>query len=340
MTHATHPSVESIGYPLPREKSSSGNTLKFAVAIILTIGFWIVAGIGLGIYFQGSFSHLVQLDPTAFLIAGCGGGMIFLLAGLISLATHCKRAPIQEEKLEVSVDPFQDTASIPLVYGPEDWAHWGVNIFGAIPPMPEINWEDEDPFIPGKTLGETSILIFKPSQIIYKGKIIPLNAHTLKEIIDKHRKSAEGFSKPFLKYYWCVEDEIGKQTLEPGWFLFTRHALPGSGEMDYEEQKRWVESKGYFAPLFLEAAIAILLVYSITGKVLYQGEICCTRCEDRTVRAPENEEPKINKPIVVGGFGPEGLDIYRDEPTPEEYYGIGAVRVFKPKIPPIKVKTE
>ena len=100
----------------------------------------------------------------------------------------------------------------------------------------------------------------------------------------------------------------------------TKDVIPGSRSKSISEQKKLVAKyEHYRFPKAREAVICIAMEYIVSGNQLYGCEpLTNTRCAE-TVSG--------GYPVVVGGFGPAGLDV-SDDRYDSECYGVGPLRVF------------
>lgn len=291
---------------------SKWKTLGFAIAIIVGISGFAVAGIGLIGYLKvGALSHLGQIDSITMMAAGGGGGIIFLITGIIgSVKNRQKR--IGTETPALSISQKGEDALPGATYGPEAWEKLGCIVVGKRPPVPTINWDEKDPFFPGKTLGETSILVFIPEEIVFNRRLRAITLNVLEEIS----------GQKFGTYSNSVREEYGNTPIESGWVLMTKDIIPESREKSFDVQKTLVEmqgqGKGYRIPKAGEITAGILL-HAQSGEQLYDAKpaITYTRCE---------ETVGPNKLLVCVGFlnALNGLQI-DISPVDGKFYGMGAV---------------
>lgn len=81
-----------------------------------------------------------------------------------------------------------------------------------------------------------------------------------------------------------------------------------------------VEEKGCCMPSVLEAVVLNLMVFAFTNERLYgEKPLTYTRCSEKV-------DEKF--PVVVGGFGPKGLDVYEGPDFEDSGYGVAALRRF------------
>jgi hypothetical protein len=173
------------------------------------------------------------------------------------------------------------------------------------------------PFWPGKTVRETHLLVLIPETIdkIVDGEreIIPLTLENLDKLI-KSTEESEGVGYEFIpdlvieeSEYWPVENSH--------WVLMTKHILPGSENMSYDNQKQMVESAGYVVPNILEAATAILLQY-VCSKLRYFSDDpwTYTRCAEEIYCTP----------LIIGGFTKNGLLININD-FDDKHFGIAGL---------------
>jgi len=169
-----------------------------------------------------------------------------------------------------------------LIYGADAWKVWNVEVLDTVPEAPEVNLSKKD-----------KILLYIPQRIRVDGKEKDFNLKALTEI--------KGDSFSFFSS--SVEKQFEKTTAA-GWVLIDKTVLPESRAKDYDTQKKMVEEKGCHMPSVLEAIVLNLMVFDLTGERLYgQDPWTYTRCVEKV-------DGKY--PVVVGGFGSDGLNVNDD----------------------------
>ena len=318
----------------PNNHLSKWKTYGFAIAIIVVIGGLAVAGVGLGGFGvpqgwwqAGALSNLGQINSIIMIsVCGVGGGVVFLITVIVSVVKNCQKrshskniesnryadstpsiSTVQNEK----ITPTE--TQVEVVYGKEAWSCWNAQVVGEVLPPPPINWDDKDPFFPGKSLRETSMLVFIPEEIIVNGKQQPLTLNILKEIIKYQNKSSQQYNI----YSELVQRVFGNTPIKSksGWVLITKDLIPDSRKKSYDDHKDMVEKKGYRMPNAGEVTIGILMHHAYTGEQLYGKTftVCAEQLQGRY-------------PVFVGGFEPDGLSVFYFQGFNANSYGVTAVR--------------
>jgi hypothetical protein len=245
-----------------------------------------VGAAGLAGYFHvGALSNIAQVNAIIMMAAGGGGGIILLIVGVVGTVKNrqmdselsgATRKSGSTERAEIirSIDT-QDGS----VFGPEAWKIWKVEVLYAVPPTPRVDLSKKD-----------KVLLYIPQRIRVQGNEQDFTLKALKEIS----------GGPFAYFEESVEKQFGDNTA-PGWVLIDKNVIPESRNKNYETQKGMVEEKGCSMPSVLEVVVLNLMVFAFTGKRLYGREpVTYSRCTE-----------KVNGkyPVVVGGFGSDGLDV-------------------------------
>lgn len=179
------------------------------------------------------------------------------------------------------------------------------------------------PFWPGKTIKETHSLVCIPKTIASKNffgfrtkKSLTLNS--LFETI----KIKGGFD------YGYISDKISptlgsKPVKESRWVLMTKEVLPHSKTMNYDQQKRLVESAGYEMPHALEAIVYMFFKYGGSVSYPYDDErLTYTICKEKMG----------GYPLIVGGSAPKRLVVSYCG-FPNTNIGVIGLRNFNTKHP-------
>jgi hypothetical protein len=108
----------------------------------------------------------------------------------------------------------------------------------------------------------------------------------------------------------------------------TKRILPESQKETYSDQQKLVQAAGYEVPNCLEVVAAILLEELRSGTRLFSNPYSYTHCLERIHGEYRSHQ------LLVGGFGPEGLEV-GDDPFSdlnirgvEGIAGIAAVKKF------------
>lgn len=292
----------SSNHNIVKNEPSEGKTIGFAIVIILGFGSLVVAGVGLGGYLQaGSLSSIGQVNSIIMMAAGGGGGIVFLVVGIVGSVKNCQGSGrrqndgnegIKDGTNTVNIDhnpkPVKNVKDVvstvgthgELIYGPDAWQAWNVEVLDKVPEAPKVDLSKKD-----------KILLYIPRRIRVDDKEKDLNLEALKEIKDDA-----------FKYFNPVIKEKFKKTTAVGWVLIDKAVLESQSE-DYGIQKKRVEEKGCQRLRALEAIVLILMVFDRTGVRLCSQDsrtyICCTEMID-------------GKHVIVGCFDAEGLDVCDD----------------------------
>ena len=279
--------VVSGGINLHVPASHSPSKLKtygFAIAIIVGIGGVAVGAAGLaGFFHVGALSNMAQIDAIIMASVGGGLGIILLITGVDGTvknrhSTTRQSGSTKRAEIIRSIDT-QDGS----VYGPDAWKIWDVLVLDVVPPAPQVDLSSKD-----------KVLLYIPQRIRVSGKEQDLTLKALKEII----------GGPFIHFNESVENQFGDNAATAGWVLIDRAVIPESRRENYETQKLMVEKRGYSIPSVLEAVVLNLMVFSFTGERLYGREPWIyTRCTEKLIG---------QHPVIVGGFGSDGLYVHYD----------------------------
>ena len=176
--------------------------------------------------------------------------------------------------------------SIPeSAFGKAQWARYFGDI-GIEPPLPrdiQQTLRAPCPFFPGKTVGESHLLVLIPRTV--NGR--PLTLTTLEELVKAPR---EGQATQY-RYKWAAffEEHGNRTTNESHWVLMTRDVIAGSRNKTYAQQQALLGETArrtgidYEVPTALEAAVCIFMRYMISGKRLFSDSPSTyTRCKEAT----------------------------------------------------------
>ncbi len=278
---------EGIGHHVP----TSPPLLKwkpyvFAIAIIVGMGGVAVGAVGLA----GVLSNRAQVNAIIMMAAGGGGGTILLIMGIVGIVHNQQSSSQQQVDSKRSGATHADSArrteiirSIDteggLVYGPQAWRIWDVEVLDTVSQRPQIDLKEGD-----------KVLLYIPNSIRVNGTEQLLTLKVLKEIS----------GGPFKRLNEYVERKLGDNIAPGGWVLIDRKVLPDSQGQAYEVQNKRVQDKGCSIPSMLDAVVLNLMVFAFTQERVY-GEGTYTHCR-------EIIEGKY--PVVVGDFAPDGLDVF------------------------------
>jgi hypothetical protein len=304
-------------------------TYGFAIAIIVGVGGLAVGAAGLVGYFHvGALSNMAQVDAIIMMAVGGGGGTILLIIGVVGTVKNRQSSSRQRhgdvhvdsehggatrildsiERTEIIRPPNTQDGLVygsetcinwDVLYGPDMWKIWGIEVLDVAPLAPRIDLSKGD-----------TVLIYIPQRIRVNGKEQDFTLKALKEICGD---SFRVFDKE-------IERQFG-HNMASGWVLMGKNVIPESRGQDYETQKRMLEGRGCGMPSVLEAAVLNLMVFAFTEERLYGREPWTyTRC---------TEKVDGQYPVVVGAFGSDGLYVYYDDSFGHDNYGAaGALREF------------
>ena len=282
------------------------------------IGGLAVGAAGLAGYFHvGALSNMAQIDAIIMMAAGGGGGTILLIIGAVGTVKNRQSSSHQlhggvHVKSELSgatrtgsTERAEIIKSINTqdgsVYGPEAWEIWNVEVLDVVPPTPQVDLSKKD-----------KVLLYIPQRIRVHGKEQDFNLKALKAL-----KEISG--DPFRYFSENVEAQFG-DNMALGWVLIDKNVIPESRNKDYETQKKMVEERGCSMPSVSEAIVLNLMVFAFTEERLYgEDPWTYTRCTE-----------KVNDqyPVVVGGFGSDGLVSAATTSTTAAYGVACALRKF------------
>jgi hypothetical protein len=194
-----------------------------------------------------------------------------------------------------------------LIFGPNVWPCLNVKSADAnIDPMPNVNWDAEDPFF-HKPFRLNYILLYIPRQVLVNGVAEDFTLEIFMKLSCNSFYFGEG-----------IKRSIGKSTA-PGWVLISKKAILGSEEV-YDTQKQMIEiQKGYHMLRVFEAIALNVVAHKVTGVRLF-GPLTYTRCVEKVYKG--------RCPVVVGNFRDDKLDIYDCEAESSLYGAACARREF------------
>ncbi len=206
----------------------------------------------------------------------------------------------------------------------EDWANPAA-FLEKLPPKPQALLDFLSSPCPiygneGKTAAETHIVAPLIKNISKTVNGAPVTEPRILSNLNNLDKASGGLG---CRYIWdeILKPEVDKPSkVEFEWAAMTMDVLPGSRNKSYDFQKQLAESKGYKVPGFLDAATCILWENRYSGSRLYRDKrLTYTRCH----------EVVDGYHLIVGGFGPGGLDVYYDDYYgDDECIGVGGLRKF------------
>ena len=209
-------------------------------------------------------------------------------------------------KAALTCKRFQDVVETPQIqmhlaenfaFGPKDWNRYFGDVGEAPPLPPDIMGilRSPCPYWEGRIIANTHLLVLIPQTV--NGQ--PFTLDLLGEII----KAPKGGGHS-AKYYRAsfVLNELGDRGITSSyWALITKDVIPNSRSKTYTEQQALLEDP-YAVPGALEIATGILMHYTQTVERLYSDNTnTFTRCQETT---------NNNSRVVVGSFGPSGLNVF------------------------------
>jgi hypothetical protein len=183
------------------------------------------------------------------------------------------------------------------------FAFWDIEVLDVAPLAPRVDLSKRD-----------KVLLYIPEKIRVNGKEQGFTLKALKEIC--------GVS--FRIFNESVERQFG-DNMASGWVLMDKNVIPQSRGQDYETQKGMVEKRGCSMPSVLEAVALNLMVFVVTEEWLYGREPWTyTRC---------TEKVDGQYPVVVGGFGSDGLFVGSSSFASDRYgAACGPAGVLRPLV--------
>ena len=146
-------------------------------------------------------------------------------------------------------------------FGKEDWAKVGIYVKDAPPVPPNLKqiYTSPCPIWPGKTIGETHMVVLVPKMLGDK----PTTINRLKKLGEKY------FSDPlgYHIYDRILSDDDGHRHIKNSyWILMTKETLPW---WDFKSDKKPLDAipKGYECPSLIEANVCVLSQY-LRGRTL------------------------------------------------------------------------
>lgn len=172
-------------------------------------------------------------------------------------------------------------------FGKEDWGKIGIKVKDA-PPLPsDIKqiYRSPCPVWPGKTVGETHMLVLIPKMLGDK----PITMNRLRKL------ACEYFLNKTFYYNWekIFKEEDGSEDINQSyWILMTKEVLPDSSDYD----GYCIIPKNYKSPKLVEASICILTQYLKGKKFTDKSSFCfhdtLTLCNETNKRG---EIPIVGK---------------------------------------------
>ena len=315
----------------------SCKTYGFAIAIIIGIGGLAVGGVGVAGYFGGAISNLNQVHAIIMMAAGGGGGAILFIVGVVGTVKNCKTGSgsgthSSRGNRGLGISSGRQTECIKRTgsgtirdaqrFGKTQWATYFGDV-GKEPALPENI--DEILNSPCPFSGDESIKVKDTHMLVLVPATVNREALTLNKLQDLiQNPQNEGHATNYDYYGDSTKSEYGNTPVERShWVLMTRDVVPGSRNKTYQEQQDLVNQyEGYGLPGALEAAVCILMEHVSSGSKLFgERPLTYTRCTE-TVGG--------RYPVVVGGFGPDGLDVndYYSDDFVFDDYGVAALRKF------------
>lgn len=262
------------------KQSSKYKTLGIAIAIIVGIGGFVVAGVGLGElgvqqgwWKIGTLSNLSQIQAIVMMGMGGGGGIIFLIIGIVSSIQHQKSSrEISQTTVQSSNESMAEEIKRKKMYGPEEYQIWGIEMVGEVEEVPEFLLQSFTDRADEKDgLEESYPLLYIPKKIRFKGEEIDLTVESFLKIIQEG-----GNARSLYQYLSNEEKEALNAPTNPGWRRVRIEVMPDSkgkywGDvLDMFDDGRSYE--GCFPPDALEVIILMHMVRTHTGEVIYGDE--------------------------------------------------------------------
>ena len=200
-------------------------------------------------------------------------------------------------------------------YGEEKLKELGIDLSDS-PPVPRELLEElgkPSPYFDGKTVSETTKLFLIP-----KGLTLNTMGELAKSPIEGN-KVEEGYRLMCRKVNREKGDILVKESY---WVLMTTDVIPDSRGKPTERQFVLASrAEGYDAPTLLEAVVCNYVEHVESGKRLFGNDpLTFTICKDELIGC--SWDP------IVGGFWPNGLDLYggRSDYDDYGYVGVAGVR--------------
>ena len=227
-----------------------------------------------------------------------------------------KRIAEEHEKTRLEKIERKRLEELSQSFGKAKWEKYFGDI-GTEPPLPkdiDAILSSKCPFWPGKTVKETHLLVLIPEKVDKK----PFTLNALEKLIQSPKT---GHATMYRYYHDDVKNELGNQSNPSHWCLMSKDEIPNSRNKNYDQQKQMVAGYPTYAlPKGIEAVTAILMHYVETGERLYtDSPHTYTRCEEKV----SNDR----YPVVVGGFGADGL-VVSSRSYVNENNGFGSLRSF------------
>lgn len=228
-------------------------------------------------------------------------------------------ALVCEQWTVITNDPFTWKSTIErFFFGPDKWSkYYGET--GETPPLPEDMHKLLLSPCPFWSTPEKPVRVMDSHMLVLIPAAVNEEALTLNKLQDLiQNPQSEGYATDYKVYSNWTKGEHGSTPIERShWVLMTRDVVPGSRNKTYQEQKDLVNQYGgYRLPGALEAAVCTLMEHVSSGSMLF-GALTYTCC---------TEKVQDQHPVVVGGFGSDGLDVYIGFGSVR--YGLGALRKF------------
>lgn len=200
-------------------------------------------------------------------------------------------------------------------FGKEKWKeYFGCEVKKI--PFPKDIWNiltRPCPFFPGKMVKDTHMLQLIP--VTVNGEKLSLNK--LGNLV----KALPEDKKTKCSFYPKIKELYGDKTTNKSyWAFMTTNVIPNSRNKSYSKQQKLVNKhRNYDVPNALEAAVCIVTKFVASGIRLYgQKPWTYIRCQEKVQ----------DYHIVVGGFGPAGLNVNSDGAVDFGTRGVGALRKF------------
>jgi len=225
---------------------------------------------------------------------------------------HWRDTQISPAAIRTLIARFPHVCSFPppplissMAFGKAKWETYFGDV-GEEPPFPPHIDEilaSSCPYDPGKTVGETHMLVLVPATV--NGR--PLTPNSLGELMKTPRGG--GYATQYQKIYPSILEKYGNiSSRESHWVLMTRDVLPGTRDKSFKDQCALLGGfREYRVLTLVEAITCVGMEYVVSGNRLYgENPWTVTRCEE-DIEISEIWGGKYQ--ASVGGFGVAGLHV-------------------------------
>lgn len=198
-------------------------------------------------------------------------------------------------------------------FGKEEWAKVGIDVKDAPPILPDLKqiYTSPCPIWPGKTIGETHMLVLIPKMLGEK-----------ETTVSRLRKLGfKGFTGKDVYYGYSriLKEYDGHDKITSSyWVLMTKDVLPGSLGKRYE---KIVKPDNYSAPRVVEANVCILTQYLRNKKITDETNLLF----NKVYTWCENTNNYSDRP-VIGRCNENGFNLYYDAQKSARHMGLAVVQ--------------